>query len=392
LKKIFGPKPGSVRIGSLITREDVPVYVDVNKMVNKHLSILAITGYGKSNTVATIINNIMENRGAILVFDMHSEYVNSEFSNAEVNIIKPKINPLQLRTGEIAKLSNIVGDAYVQYRYLRKAHKYIWKEFNRQGATVDNNQFFDEMTNKLEEYKIEAESSSLKDVSSIVACINKLEDFKDRYKFILDFYSKDAIDLIELGKINVVDFGSMDDNITDIITSHFLRRVLEERKRYTHLQRGLAYPVFSIVEEAHILAPASDTTETKKILGKIGREGRKFGVGVCLVSQRPKALDVDTLSQINNMIVLKIVEPSDQRHIQSASEILSEDMLTHLSSLNVGEAVVFGPMIRIPALVKIDRFSGKLIGTDPDVVSEWQKHGKLKEKIVSEAYDAFGPA
>ncbi|HDD34364.1 MAG TPA: ATP-binding protein, partial [Thermofilaceae archaeon] len=161
--------------------------------------------------------------------------------------------------------------------------------------------------------------------------------------------------------------------MADVIVSHTLRSVLEARKRYFQGGGGLPYPLLTVLEEAHILAPRGRDTLSKYWIGRIAREGRKFGIGLCLVSQRPKALDSDALSQANNMIILRLVEPSDQRYVQQASELLSEDLLEQLSSLNVGEAVVIGPMIRVPALVKIDRFRGRRLGEDLDVLAEWAK-------------------
>jgi DNA helicase HerA-like ATPase len=79
------------------------------------------------------------------------------------------------------------------------------------------------------------------------------------------------------------------------------------------------------------------------------------------------------------MIILKLVEPNDQRYVQMASEILSQDLLEQLPSLNVGEAVIIGPSIKVPALVKIDEFEGKLEGTDPNVRKEWEEAWKMKE-------------
>jgi len=124
------------------------------------------------------------------------------------------------------------------------------------------------------------------------------------------------------------------------------------------------------LEEAHVLAPFDKETLSKYWIGRIAREGRKFGIGLCLVSQRPKRLDSDSLSQANNMIILKLVEPSDQRYVQQASEALSQDLLEQLPSLNIGETVIIGPCIKVHALVKIEEFKGKLVGTDPNVRKE----------------------
>ena len=81
------------------------------------------------------------------------------------------------------------------------------------------------------------------------------------------------------------------------------------------------------------------------------------------------------------MIVLRMVEPTDQRHVQQASEALSDDLLAQLPSLNVGEAVVLGMMVRAPALVKIDLYPYKPAGGDIDVVSEWSKKTASLEEL-----------
>ena len=84
---------------------------------------------------------------------------------------------------------------------------------------------------------------------------------------------------------------------------------------------------------------------------------------------------------MNNMIILRLVEPEDQRHVQSASESLSQDLVNQLPSLNVGEAIVLGLMSKVPTLVKIDEFKGRRHGDDMDIVSYFKN---IKEKEAEE--------
>ena len=81
------------------------------------------------------------------------------------------------------------------------------------------------------------------------------------------------------------------------------------------------------------------------------------------------------------MIILRLVEPEDQRHVQSASESLSQDLVNQLPSLNVGEAIVLGLMSKVPTLVKIDEFKGRLHGDDMDIVSHF---ADIKQKEEDE--------
>ena len=110
-----------------------------------------------------------------------------------------------------------------------------------------------------------------------------------------------------------------------------------------------------------------------------------------MVSQSPKTVDHDALSQMNNMIILRLVEPEDQRHVQSASESLSQDLVNQLPSLNVGEAVVLGLMSRVPTLVKIDEFKGRSHGDDMDIISHFknsvQEEAEELERLEQETLD-----
>lgn len=383
LREIFGNSSGTgIRIGVLISQPNVPVYIDVNKMVSRHLAILAITGAGKSNTVAVIADRIAQLGGAVLIFDMHSEYSTAKFESGRANVIEAKINPTNLSTSELLRLLNIDQSSFKQERYFRKALKEAKKKLL--AGLIHPDELLKVLQRELERYSEEEKYKS--DKSSIMSVINKIEGLLDRYESIIDYYAPDIVDQLKLGCVNVVDLGQVDEEAADVIVSHALSSLLISRKRYTAGGEGLPFPIFVVLEEAHILAPKDRNTLSKYWISRVAREGRKFGIGLCLVSQRPKALDPNTLSQMNNMIVLRLVEPSDQRYVQEASETLSEDLVEQLPSLNIGEAVVLGMMIKVPALVKIDKFKGKLIGGDLDVVNVWRKcSSTLVKKVVMEA-------
>ncbi len=364
LKKIFST--GHIKIGKLVHGdEDIDVYIDAQKMVCRHLAILAITGSGKSNTVCVISEELSKKlNGTVLIFDMHSEYVRTEFTKKKV--IEPKINPMYLSFDELKILLKIDEKAYVQERILREAYN----EVKRKHGYIN----LREICNYLEKTLIKATSDEKR---ARIAVLSKLEDFIDRYKTIMDEHCKRIVEEIEAGYVNVIDLGEVDENVADVIVSHSLRNILNERKN-----RSTLPPIFCVIEEAHILAPKDDNTLSKYWISRIAREGRKFGIGICLVSQRPKGLDPNALSQCNNMIIMRLVEPSDQKHVQHASERLSDDLLVHLPSLNIGEAVVLGLMIKVPALVRIYKYNKKAFGSDPDIIEEWKifEKRRIEEK------------
>jgi len=381
LKKIFHVEYAPLKLGNLITQEEVEVEVDINNMVTRHLAILAMTGAGKSNTVAVVVDGILKMNGSVLIFDMHSEYVQTKFKKGSVNPLKAVLNPLYLEFYEFKRLARIPDNAYVQERYLRKAYNLALKSMRE--SLITHNDFLMAIEDQLNLW-IDDEDFNSKDKKSVTDVANKLDDMRDRYGNILDMNAPDIIDKLKLKSANVIDLGSVDEYASDVIVSHVMRKVLKKRKDYLRNEEGLEFPIFSIIEEAHILAPNNRHTESKRWISRIAREGRKFGVGLCLVSQSPKSLDSDSLSQANNMIILRLVEPTDQRHVQMASESLSDDLISQLPSLNIGEAIVLGLMTKIPTLVKIDQFKGKIAGGDLDIINEWGKGLKKQEQNLED--------
>ena len=210
----------------------------------------------------------------------------------------------------------------------------------------------------------------------------------ERYAKLFDKNAANILSNIKAGHVNVLDLSQVDESVASVLVSHILRNSLQRSKDAAHTGNKedlLNNSVFFILEEAHILAPSKRDSDSKRWIQRVAREGRKFGLGLCLVSQSPKTVDHDALSQMNNMIILRLVEPEDQRHVQSASESLSQDLVNQLPSLNVGEAIVLGLMSRVPTLVKIDEFRGRRHGDDMDIVSHFKNiQQKQKEDLERE--------
>ena len=368
-----------IKLGCLVNQSDVDVNVEANPILSRHLAILAMTGAGKSNTVSVLINEMLSYFVPVFVFDMHGEYVGANFPNGEVNVIKPKINPVYMSFHEIKRLVNIPSNGYIQERHFRRAFKTA-KEMVRSGTAHTNN--FLQIIYDILLSDSQEEGSD----KQIVDVMNKIDDSMDKYANIFDNNIGNILTNIKIGHVNVLDLSQSDESIANVLVSHIMRNALQMRKNAVHGkdERGLDFPVFFILEEAHILAPNKRDSDSKRWIQRVAREGRKFGLGLCLVSQSPKTVDHDALSQMNNMIILRLVEPEDQRHVQSASESLSQDLVNQLPSLNVGEAVVLGLMSKVPTLVKIDEFKGRLHGDDMDIVSYFADIRQKEQEEIEE--------
>ena len=382
LKEIF-EVTNPIRLGALVNQKEVEVNVDANPILSRHLAILAMTGAGKSNTVSVLIDQLLAYNVPVFVFDMHGEYKGAEFPNGNVNVIRPKINPKYMTFYEIKKLVNIPSNGYIQERHFRRAFKKAKKQIE-DGVAHENN-FLQLIYDILEIDSLEEGSDK-----QIVDVMNKIDDSMDRYSNLLDQYTGNILTSIKKAHVNVLDLSQVDESVASVLVSHILRNSLQRSKNAANSgnkQGLLDNSVFYILEEAHILAPNKRDSDSKRWIQRVAREGRKFGLGLCLVSQSPKTVDHDALSQMNNMIILRLVEPEDQRHVQSASESLSQDLINQLSSLNVGEAIVLGLMTKVPTLVKIDKFQGRRHGDDMDIVSHFKDSLEREEKEIAEQID-----
>lgn len=382
LKEIF-KVTNPIRLGTLVNQKEVEVNVDANPILSRHLAILAMTGAGKSNTVSVLIDQLLTYNVPVFVFDMHGEYKGAEFPNGNVNVIKPKINPKYMTFYEIKKLVNIPSNGYIQERHFRRAFKMARKQIE-DGVAHENN-FLQLIYDILETDSLEEGSDK-----QIVDVMNKIDDSMDRYSNLFDQYTGNILTSIKKAHVNVLDLSQVDESVASVLVSHILRNSLQRSKNAANngnKQELLDNSVFYILEEAHILAPNKRDSDSKRWIQRVAREGRKFGLGLCLVSQSPKTVDHDALSQMNNMIILRLVEPEDQRHVQSASESLSQDLINQLPSLNVGEAIVLGLMTKVPTLVKIDKFQGRRHGDDMDIVSHFKDSIEREEKEIAEQID-----
>ena len=371
LKDIFGgpEEQGWIAIGKLsslaISNIEVDYKINVNK-IQRHLAILAVTGGGKSNTVCVLAKKIVNDLGGtVVLFDMHGEYGNLNLGN-KGKVIKPTINPAVMEFSELKDLARFPVNAINQERVLRKAWNETKEELKQNKISVA--EFMEKLREKLDDKK--ADSQTKKDVYGV---LNKLDDIEDYYGEVLDSNTPlNLQQIIEPGKLTVFDLSELDEIGADAVVSHYLRRILQQRKLSKRGKNGYPVPLFVVIEEAHVLIPNNDNTLSLYWASRVAREGRKFGVGLILVSQRPKNVNSDVLSQTNNKIILKMVEPQDIKYVQEASEELSDDLAGLLPSLNPGEAIIIGSMAKLPALVKIELCDSKKLGSDLDLISEWR--------------------
>ena len=162
----------------------------------------------------------------------------------------------------------------------------------------------------------------------------------------------DRKELVRYGGISVVSLAGYTGEFQATIYSLIAEQIFDAR-----VQNSLKLPVLFVLEEAHNFVPgrATTTAEERAVLTtkQIAQEGRKFGVGLMMISQRPSRLDETTLAQCNSFIIMRMVNPADQNFVRKVIETLGEDDAKLLPDLDVGEALLSGQLTNFPVLVKM---------------------------------------
>lgn len=162
----------------------------------------------------------------------------------------------------------------------------------------------------------------------------------------------DRTELVRHGGISVVSLAGYTGDFQATIYSLIAEDLFDARVR-----DELKWPMVLVLEEAHNFAPAKAATPAEQravaTTKQIAQEGRKFRVGLILISQRPSRLDETTLAMCNSFVIMRMVNPADQNFVRKVIETLGEDEARMLPDLDVGEAVLSGQMVNFPVLVRI---------------------------------------
>jgi uncharacterized protein len=407
LRQILNKKqPGQVgaaHIGSLLlrTNEAVPIALDVKELVSTHMAILAGTGSGKSYTAGVLVEELLlpHNRAAVLIFDPHGEYGtldairgHADFQAEDgyapkVNILTPdqvKIRFSSLDYYDILGLLPEMSDR--QKAILDKAFSNLKKRTKGDGRWDMNDLIYE--VNAAD--RVQDDDGVDKKGSSAPALEWKLEQMGNSPYFHA-FEHLAPKDLFEPGQVTVLQMNEINQQEQQVIcaailrqTSHARMNTQKERIQPTD-ENYLPYPVFILLEEAHRFAPAHEPSRCKMVLRTILSEGRKFGLGVGLITQRPGKLDSDVLSQCMSQFIMRIVNPVDQDSLKYGVEAAGRDLLQELPALTKGQVIISGMCVNTPVLCKVRTRLTSHGGETLDAPDLWQKHFQAHRLLEREA-------
>lgn len=388
-----GPKSNPrLRVGTLLGRADVGVELSARQIVSRHLAILAMTGGGKTVAARRIIRELIELRYPLVIFDPHGDYLGlfekrQLFPNSQIKIFYPSLQVRDANASIVQELIEKMGrrltDAQLQfYIFLinntdpgqgEDATTYIQRLIDHCAAVAKKKRDKDDhVSDELAETRTSTMNAVKRSLEFVLGNLRQMEQNNRRlrehkrftgYKFEQMPDPTDAPEeIVRPGQVSIFYLAGYDHLNQSAIVSIVLEALFHHRST---LNDNIP-PFQAVIEEAHNFIPSRqeglNETPSLPTIRKVITEGRKFGTGLVLISQRPSRLDETTLAQCNSFLVLRLVNPNDKRFVRSVMENLSEADAAILQTFGPGQGLVSGQAVRFPLLVKV--------GFDEDLLSK----------------------
>jgi DNA helicase HerA-like ATPase len=385
LRTIYTPTGSDhINVGALQQDSTITAYVNIEEMLNKHFAVLGSTGVGKSTSVSLLLNEILVARPNLRVFllDVHNEYGRCFGSRSLV------LNPRNLklpfwlfnfeefvdvifggRPGvpeEMEVLSEVIPIAkatYLQYGNADRNSALKRADPRATGFTqdtpvpyrlVDLISLIDERMGKLENRSTRIHYHKL---------ISRIETVRNdpRYSFMFENANVGGDSMAEVishlfrlpanGKpMTVMQLAGFPSDVVDSVVSVLCRMAFD-----FGLWSDGASPMLFVCEEAHRYASADRSVgfgPTRKAVSRIAKEGRKYGVYLGLITQRPAELDATILSQCNTLFAMRLANDRDQALLRSAVSDAAANLLSFVPSLGTREVLAFGEGLALPTRLR----------------------------------------
>ncbi|MYH61997.1 MAG: ATP-binding protein [Caldilineaceae bacterium SB0675_bin_29] len=397
---------GSAYIGDLLSRDPgaVPVALDVRGFTSTHLAIIASTGSGKSYLAGVLLEELLMpyNRAAVLVIDPHGEYDTlQQVQNLEsfrdggysprVRIFRPHDLRVRISSLTLPDLRYLLPNLSEKMHYqLGRAFRYAVRTWGEDKYTLE------QLLRAVREVGdgAQSEDEAADEDPTTGALIWRLGAALRESSIFNDFENIELDELFQPGMCTLVQLNEVERREQQVIVATLLRRVYQARidTEKGKLQRTdrnhMPFPVFSLLEEAHNFAPANADAVSSDQLKTILSEGRKFGVGVGLISQRPGRLDSDVLSQCMTQCIMRITNPIDQNRIAESVESVGRDMLKELPALSKGQVIVSGASVNTPLMLRVRTRRTEHGGEDINAPAQW-RHWFEHEQPAQDAENAL---
>jgi len=382
LKLVYSsPGDRSIGVGYLQQDSTIPAFVDVDSLLSKHFAVLGSTGVGKSSGVAVILGEVLKARPdvRILLLDVHNEYGRSFgdqgriigshnlklpfwlFNFEEITDVifcgRPSV-PEEVEI--LAELIPVAKAAYVSMKSSGERSLLARKGPRHMGFTADTPSpyLMQDLLTLIDERMGKLENRSTRMVHHRL--MMRIETLKNdpRYAFMFENANVggDTMAAVlgqlfqlesEIAGITILKLASLPGEVLDAVVCVVSRLAFE-----FGLWSDGAAPVLIACEEAHRYAAADHSVgfaPARRALSRIAKEGRKYGVYLGLVTQRPAELDPTIISQCSTLFVMRMANDEDHTILRSAVSDAAANLLSFVPSLGTGEVVGIGEGMPLPA-------------------------------------------
>jgi hypothetical protein len=399
-------------VGTVATHPSLKVCLDPSNLFGRHFAVLGQTGSGKSWTVAALVQRTVAvmPRAHIIILDLHGEYCwKREDGNRHYAFADTIVRHVDARDLEIpywlmtyAELCDLLIDrteqaAHNQTAFFRDTLRQLREKekapLGLSRVTVDTPVYFslDELVEAVRAKNTEMVPGASRPKQGdmfgdfdrfLVRLESRMNDM--RYDFLLKpkvrTNSASLVgmlrDFVGLGAqkaaVTVIDLSSVPFDVRPTVAAQ-IGRLAFEFNYWNPKYRE--FPILLLCEEAHSYIPRASESQfagSRKSMERIAKEGRKYGVGLAIVSQRPHEVSETVLAQCGTFICLRITNPDDQGYVRSLVPESEGDLVSVLAGLGRGEALVLGEAIPLPTRLQFERPNPTPNSDDVDFYKNWK--------------------
>ena len=399
LKQIYAAEDRAhVEIGNVYPTRDVRAALYVDAMLGKHFALLGSTGTGKSTAAALVLHRICEMapQGHIVMIDPHGEYGAAFKDNGAIYDVGNLQMPYWLMNFEehcevflTTKGSERQIDADILAKCLlaARAKGRIGQEIAKLTVDAPVPYLLSDLTNLIQTEMGKMDRAG--DTAPYLRLKTKIDEIKadPRYGFMFsgmlvadtmaDFIAR-VFRLPGDGKpISIIDVSGVPSEITSVVVSVLSRMVFDFAIWSRHEPQR---PILLVCEEAHRYIPSDDMADGSsvgRILGRIAKEGRKYGVSLGLITQRPSDLAEGVLSQCGTIISMRLNNDRDQAFVRAAMPEGARGFLDSIPALRNRECIICGEGVAVPIRVAFDTLdeSKRPASGDPLFSALWRDVG-----------------
>jgi DNA helicase HerA-like ATPase len=398
-------------IGQLSAHKDYHLSLDPRALFSRHFAIVGQTGSGKSWTVTSLIQRTIKAmpKSNLILLDLHGEYcweddagnIQSAFPDGSVNYVEATELEMPYWMMTYAELIDLFIDrsdpgSSIQMAFMREVLQQLKRESAKElglGVVSVDTPIYFSLAEMYRQFKNANEER--KDFGKVTGALFGQFDeflvrmqsrFNDvRYDFLLKpkkrNKSETMADLLrefvgigaQNSNVTVIDLSAIPTDVRPAVCAQVGRLAFEFN--YWNPRRR-EFPITLICEEAHAYIPREKNSQyegTKRQMERIAKEGRKYGVSIGVVSQRPTELSETMLAQCSSFICLRTTNPDDQDYIRGLVPKAEGDLADILASLGRGEALILGEAAPLPTRVQIYKPDPEPKSNDVDYFTSWRE-------------------